>query len=89
MCNILLEHLPKKDIVMLTLKLNACLRTGYFPDTWKCSKVLAITKPGKDASNYRPVSLISTLGKTFDRIVLNKGKTILHDQQILLNERLG
>ena len=91
-CNILLKHLPKKALVMLTLILNACLQSGYFPDTWKCSKVIAIPKPGKDVTNpnnFRPISLLNTLSKILERIVLNRIKTILYDQKILLNEQFG
>ncbi|GBP49341.1 Probable RNA-directed DNA polymerase from transposon X-element [Eumeta japonica] len=51
----------------------------YFPPAWKEAEVIDIHKPGKPRdlpASYRPISLLSGLGKLFDRIL----KTGLSDQ---------
>ena len=51
---------------------NLCLRKNVFPDPWKKAKVRMLPKPGRDkrqASNYRPISLLSCLGKLFERYI--------------------
>ena len=50
---------------------NRTLPTGEFPDIWKRSHVTPIAKGGYRASpsNYRPISLLCTPGKCFERVV--------------------
>jgi len=47
-----------------------CLRRGVFPERWKRSKYLPITKPGKenrkDDSKFRPITLHNTGGKVLE-----------------------
>lgn len=67
-----LKNLPRKPLVLLTRIYNGCLLTKYFPTAWKIARVVPIPKPRKDAtlaSNYRPISLLSGLGKTFERVI--------------------
>jgi hypothetical protein len=54
------------------------LRTHHFPQEWKHARVIPILKQGNDAallSSYWPISLLDTIGKLFERILLTK---ILH-----------
>ena len=56
---------------------TSCLTLGYFPQAWKIGKVVFVPKPGKDPylpAAYRPITLLSTIGKTLERIL---NKTIL------------
>lgn len=71
----LLKQLPATAIALLALIFNRCLFTGTFPPLWKTSNVVMIPKPGKPASDpasYRPISLISCLGKLFERLVTDR-----------------
>lgn len=59
--------------------LNGCIRllyyTKYFTSCWKIASVVMLLKPGKDIlppKNHRPVSLLNTLAKTFERILLTR-----------------
>ena len=55
---------------------NACLRLNYMPYVWKTAIVRIIPKPGKDdyskTNAYRPIGLLSTMGKAFERIIANR-----------------
>lgn len=69
---ILLKNLSHKAIEYLNNIFNLCLTAGYFPDEWKKAVVIAIPKPGKDhklVSGYRPISLLSTLSKIFEKSI--------------------
>lgn len=76
--NITLKMLPRKAVVYITYIYNACIKNRYYPDSWKTATVLAFPKSGKDVSkpeNYRPISLLCTLSKIFERIIHKKLKT--------------
>lgn len=71
----MVKELPPSAIRRLAQLFNAILRTGHFPETWKLSTVTMIPKPGKDITkiaSYRPISLLPTLSKLFEKIVLHK-----------------
>ncbi|EYB83496.1 hypothetical protein Y032_0334g2838 [Ancylostoma ceylanicum] len=53
------------------------------PDQWKESKTLLLFKKGQweDIANYRPISLLSVVYKTFTKILLNRIERILDDYQ--------
>lgn len=57
--------------VPLTKLFNLSLSSYTYPDLWKVSHVMPLFKKGDKsiASNYRPVSLTSNVGKSFERIV--------------------
>ncbi|KAH9528758.1 hypothetical protein DERF_002674 [Dermatophagoides farinae] len=52
---------------------NACLRLKYVPYLWKSSIIRILPKPGRDdyskTNAYRPIGLISVLGKVLERIM--------------------
>ena len=68
-----LKNLPSKTIVQIYYIFKACLQISYFPNAWKIAKVHPIPKPGKNKTvlqNYRPISLLSTLSKILEKIIL-------------------
>jgi len=74
-----LKHLPQRAVSLLVLTFNAIFLTHHFPTAWKHARVISILKPGKDLalpSFYRPISLLDTIGKIFEKILLAR---ILHE----------
>ena len=68
---------------------NKSLSQGIFPSSWKSAMVMPLFKKGDShsASNYRPISLLSCLGKLMERVVykyiynhLMSNKLIFHSQ---------
>lgn len=90
--NVLLKKLPLKAIVFITYIFNACLHLSYFPDNWKEAVVTAIPKPEKDLSipvSYRPISLLNSLSKIFEKIMLNRIDKHIEALNIVPNIQFG
>jgi hypothetical protein len=90
--NRLLKKLPQNGIMVLRLIIIACLKFAYFPDSWKNAKIVAIGKPGKDpssANSYRPISLLSSLSKILERVILERINDYISEKKIIPNEQMG
>ncbi|MBW0479977.1 hypothetical protein O181_019692 [Austropuccinia psidii MF-1] len=61
---------------ILTDLFNCCLRQGQYPSKWKESWTAIIRKSVKDDYTdpraYRPIALLSTLGKLLEKIINNR-----------------
>jgi len=57
----------------LTYIINCCINTSLFPKIWKTARVSPIPKVDYPVSvkDYRPVSILFSLSKIFERLVLN------------------
>ena len=69
---LVLKQIPEQFQIILLTIFNECLSAGYFPLRWKEAHGVMIHKPGKDSSyttSYRPISLLNTTGKLFERII--------------------
>ena len=58
----------------LTQIVNQSLCTGIFPTKMKTAKIVPLYKKGEAYSldNYRPISLLSSLSKVFEKVVFNQ-----------------
>lgn len=72
--NFIIRKLPVKAFEYLTIIFNNCISNGYFPDSWKISKIIPIKKKAnsEEISNLRPISLLSNLGKLFEIVIRKK-----------------
>lgn len=70
---IVLKNFPSKIITTLVLIYTACLSLGYTPTAWRESIASFIPKPKKGDYTkpraFRPISLMSFLFKTLERLV--------------------
>ncbi|KAJ4427500.1 hypothetical protein ANN_25148 [Periplaneta americana] len=90
--NFVLKYLTRKALANLASLFNALLRLEYFPDTWKHAVIIVIHKPGKPASNptsYCPISLLSTISKVFEKVLLKRLDTFLLQASILPPYQFG
>jgi hypothetical protein len=85
-----LKHHPLSIVSLLVVLINAILQTQNFTVAWKHARVFSILKPRKDpalTSSYRPISLLDTTGKLFEKILLSRifhevnGRGLLRDEQ--------
>ena len=71
--NTALKFLPNNILLRLTQIINSAFRLCYFPLAWKKAVIISIPKPGKDhklPENYRPIALLSSLSKIYERLIL-------------------
>ena len=78
---------------ILRLLINKSLMTGIFPDKLKIAIVSPIYK-GKDTdphefSNYRPISILPTLSKLFEKVVHKQLYEYLNNNNLLNNSQYG
>ena len=70
-----LKNLPNSTHQLLALIFNASLNLSYIPKSWKLAVVVMIPKPNKDHTlpcNFRPISLLATLLKLLERLMLRR-----------------
>lgn len=89
---IVAKSLPKKGVIFLCLIYNSILRLQHFPVQWKCGEIIMIAKPNKPenkVSSYRPISLLVTFSKIFERIFLRRLLPILEIKNIIPEYQFG
>lgn len=87
-----LKKLPASAIDLLTVIFNSCLKIGYFPKEWRRSKIFSLCKPVKspfDVCSYRPISLLSSISKLFERIILKLLESFINENSIIITEQYG
>lgn len=70
--NFVIKKLSPKFRILLAMLFNQAYNIGYFPAAWKRAIIVPIlkkSKPSNEAASYRPISLLSCLGKTFEHCV--------------------
>ena len=67
----MLKHTASTVCKPLEIIFNCSLQTGRFPHMWKSAIIIALFKKGikSDPTNYRPISLLSCVGKVFERVI--------------------
>ena len=70
---------------------NASLSTSYFPTEWKLANVIPVFKKGDktDVSNHRPISLLSCIGKVFERCVFKHLHNYLITNNLITSVQSG
>ena len=89
---LLVHHLSRKALTHQTQLFNHLLRLGHFPTTWKRAKVIPVpkpNKPGTDPNSYRSISLLSTLGKLFERVLAVRLTSFVNQKHLLPHTQFG
>ncbi len=67
------------------------INTGIFPDKIKIAKIILILKKDDESqfTNYRPISLLPTISKIFERVIFKQLYKFLHDSKLLYDSQYG
>ncbi|GFW24409.1 RNA-directed DNA polymerase from mobile element jockey [Trichonephila clavipes] len=90
--NRILKNLPTKFIIFIALLFNMLLENCYFPKSWRMAVVIPILKLNSDYSNpqnYRPISLLSSLSKAYEFVILNHLNQHCLARNIIIPEQHG
>lgn len=71
---------------------NQSYQLGILPSAWKEGIILPIPKPGRDPSlptSYRPITLLSCLGKLMERLVAARLDFIAESTPLLSDDQYG
>ena len=71
--------------------INRSIQEGFFPVCLKTAKVIPLHKNGsfENPSNYRLISLLSSLSKVFEKVLNTRMVEFLEKHQLLSNEQFG
>ena len=75
----------------LTIIINQMLTTGIFPDAFKVSKVIPLYKKGDSSLlvNYRPISLLPTISKIFEKVIHDQLYDYFDKYNLLAEQQYG
>jgi hypothetical protein len=81
-----LQHLPRRPLMHL------CFLLSHFPAPWKEAKFITLPKPGKDPKfpqNIHPISLFSTTGELFEKLILRTIQKHIEEINLLNASQFG
>ena len=89
--NILLKSIKNEISEPLSVIINQTLLTGIYPDALKIAKVIPIYKKGNKSSlnNYRPISLLPTISKVFERVIFSQLYNYFNVNGLLSEQQYG
>lgn len=84
----------KISLILKSPRLWPDLQQGSpnIPNTLKVSQIIMVPKPEKDpegASSYRPISLLPTLSKIFEKTYIRRLISIIHQKQWMSEDQFG
>lgn len=89
--SMLLKSTYSSYLDVITYIINLSFKTGVFPDKLKNAVVVPIHKAGPTTtcSNFRPISLISTISKIFEKIMKEKVLRFLQNTKFFSDRQFG
>ena len=78
-------------VIYLHKLFNKLFQIGYFPENWSEGFIVPIFKKGdmNEVSNYRGITLLSTLGKLFTRILNNRLNKWAEEYNVYIEAQAG
>jgi hypothetical protein len=77
----------------LAILFRACMELGYYPDAFKSALTVIIPKPDKEsyeeAKSWRPIALLSSIGKILDKILTSRLKKVALDNLLIPDNQYG
>ncbi|GFT29512.1 probable RNA-directed DNA polymerase from transposon X-element [Trichonephila clavipes] len=90
--NHILKNLPLKFVLFIVMLFNLLMENCHFPKNWKTAVVDPILKPNSDDTqpqNYLPISLLSSLSKAYEFVLLNRLNQHCIARNIIIPEQHG
>ena len=86
---VLLKNCKDSLVLPLHVLFNMSLSSGIFPAAWTHAYLVPIFKSGSitEIVNYRPISILSSVSKVFERVVCSKVTPLLRN--VLVEEQHG
>ena len=86
-----IKHIQEIIAGPLTIIINQMLNTGIFPDSLKISKVLPLFIKDNDKlfSNYRPISLLPSILKIFEKVIFNQMSEYFENNDLIFKNQYG
>ena len=89
--NKLLKLAAPAIVAPLNTLINRCFSESYFPDILKLAKMIPVYKNDdpNDFSNYRPISLVSPIGKLVEIVLYNRMINYINKFDLLHQNQFG
>jgi len=87
-----LKHLPNRAVSLLAFVFNAILRNHNFAKMLKHARVSSSLKPVKYPalpSSYRPISLLDSISKLFENILVARILHEVNERGLMRDKELG
>ena len=77
--------------IYLTNCFNNCIEKQFFPNSLKIAKVIPLYKKGNanDPGNYRPICLLSSLSKVFEKLLYNRMVSFFNKKGLFTAKQYG
>jgi hypothetical protein len=78
-------------IAVITNKITICSFEGIFPERLKYATIVPVYKKGDKniVTNYRPISILKSVNKIFEKVMYSTLLKHLSDNSILSNHQIG
>lgn len=85
----IIKMCSKELLEPLYILFNKAIKEGIFPNEWKNAFIIAVYKSGDvcNVKNFRPISIINTISKIFEKILFLKLSP--HLQKIIISKQHG
>ena len=90
--NVMLKKLPSNMFYELVSLFNTSLVSSSVPTSWKQGITVPVLKPSKDpasVSSYRPITMLSCIGKLMERIIQRRLDHFLESKHIFPPTQTG
>ena len=90
--NLFLKNMPENYKIFLLSLFNKSWRQENVPHRWKEAILYPLVKPGKNAEEleaYRPISMLSSIGKVMEKMVVERLRYIVEKEHLISNSQHG